>query len=207
MGYFPFFVDIKQRRCVVVGGGTVAFRKIEKLLPFEPQITVIALEICSEIKDLRGIEIIRRDFADSDLDDAFMVVGATDDECLNSHIFDLCRQKNIPVNIVDDREKCGFIFPALVKKNDITIAITTSGTSPLYARFLRERIGDMLDSRQLSIAEILAAYRSVIRQRFDTEEKRKAAAEALLHFCLAKESMPSDESILALLEELRKNED
>lgn len=206
MGYFPFFADIKNKRCVVVGGGNVALRKVEKLLPFEPEIVVVAPAVCSELKNISGIEITERNFLDSDIDNAFMVISATDNAELNAHIFSLCSEKKIPVNTVDDLEKCGFIFPALVHKNDITVGITTSGKSPIYARFLREQTEEMLSERSLEIMEIMGRFRPVIKQKFDTEEKRKNAAEALLKLCLTNDELPSDDTINALLEELKEHE-
>lgn len=203
MGYFPFFVDIKNKRCVVVGGGNVALRKVEKLLPFEPDIVVIAPEVCSDLKSINGIEIAEREFRDSDIESAFVVISATDNTQLNAHIFSVCSEKKIPVNTVDDLEKCGFIFPALVHKNHITVGITTSGKSPMYARFLREQTEEMLSERSLETMEIMGRYRPVIKEKFDTEEKRKNAAEAVLKFCLTNDELPSDETINALLEELK----
>ena len=102
MGYFPFFIDIKGKKCIIVGGGNVAARKIEKLLPFEPDITVIAPEISDDITSLNGIKIVKRKFKDDDINGAFFVISASDDEQLNAHIFKLCRKKNILVNTVDD---------------------------------------------------------------------------------------------------------
>ena len=86
MAYFPFYIDIENKKILVVGGGTVALRKIEKLTPFSPDITVVAPKICDEIKAL-NVKIIDRRFCDSDLDGAFCVVSATDDETRNGRIF------------------------------------------------------------------------------------------------------------------------
>jgi len=123
MAYFPFYIDIKDKKILVVGGGKVALRKVEKLLQFEPKITVVAPFICDEIRKL-GVSIIERKFIDSDIDNIFCAISATDDEVVNGHIFKLCSEKNILVNTVDDKDKCGFIFPALVNKNGITAGIT-----------------------------------------------------------------------------------
>lgn len=203
MGYFPFFMDIKEKMVVVIGGGTVALRKIEKLLPFETSIRVIAPEICEKISQISNVEKLQRCFRDSDIDGAFAVIGASDDTALNAHIAMLCRERNIPVNIVDDPEKCTFYFPSLVKENDITIGISTSGTSPLFAKFLRKQIEDMLDEFQLGIAEILGRYRPVIRQMFASEQHRKEAAYAILDFCLIDDTWPEDAEINALLERIK----
>lgn len=206
MGYFPFFADIKNKRCVVVGGGNVALRKVEKLLPFEPEIVVVAPAVCSKLKNISGIEITERNFLDSDIDNAFMVISATNNAKLNAHIFSLCSEKKIPVNTVDDPQKCGFIFPALVHKNDITVGITTSGKSPIYARFLREQTEELLSEHSLEIMEIMGRFRPVIKQKFNTEGKRKNAEEMLLKLCITGEKLPSDDTVNALLEELKEHE-
>lgn len=119
MSYFPFFVEIGQKRCLVVGGGTVAFRKIEKLLPFGVEITVVSPSFCAEIEQTEGICRIRKEFQAEDVEDMCFVIGATDCEAVNARIAAVCHAKHIPVNIVDDAEKCSFFFPALVKRGRI----------------------------------------------------------------------------------------
>lgn len=104
MAYFPFYIDIENKNILVVGGGTVALRKIEKLLPFNPKITVVSPKINKEILKL-DVKIIEHEFIDSDLENAFCVISATDNEQINAHIFELCKAKNILVNTVDDKEK------------------------------------------------------------------------------------------------------
>lgn len=142
MAYFPFYIDIENKKILVVGGGTVALRKIEKLTPFSPDITVVAPKICDEIKAL-NVKIIDRRFCDSDLDGAFCVVSATDDETLNGRIFQLCNEKNILVNTVDDKENAD-LFSCNCKQNGITAGITTSGKSPIYAKYLKELLWESL---------------------------------------------------------------
>ena len=204
MGYFPFYIDIENKKCVVVGGGTVALRKVEKLLPFNPDITVIAPKICDEILTLTEVKICQRKFEDSDIDNAFMVISATDDEKLNAYIFKLCNEKNILVNTVDDKQKCGFIFPALVKKKNITVGISTSGKSPLYARFIRENIESSVDDDCDEIVEILSRYRSLIKSKIHSEEKRKTAFKKILKICLNDVHNIDEGQILQIIEEQSK---
>lgn len=166
MAYFPFYIDIENKKILVVGGGTVALRKIEKLTPFSPDITVVAPKICDEIKAL-NVKIIDRRFCDSDLDGAFCVVSATDDETLNGRIFQLCNEKNILVNTVDDKKKCGFIFPAIASKNGITAGITTSGKSPIYAKYLKELFVGILESMNENTTEVLWKYRPIIKEKVE----------------------------------------
>jgi siroheme synthase-like protein len=190
MGFFPFFVEIKNKPCLIIGGGNVALRKITKLLPFEPEITVIAPEICSGIEMLDNIKICRRAFEESDLDGVFMAIAATDDTKLNQRIYELCCEKNIPVNTVDDPEKCGFIFPALVHKDEISIGISTSGSSPVFARYLREQIELLLDEKMLETARIMGENRPLIKASSESSAERKAVAEELLKKCLESADLP-----------------
>lgn len=191
MAYFPFYIDIENKNILVVGGGTVALRKIEKLLPFKPNITVVSPKISIEILRL-NVNTINREFADGDLENVFCVISATDDEQVNAHIFDLCSAKNILVNTVDDKEKCGFIFPALVQKNSVTVGITTSGKSPIYAKYLKEQFLNMLENTNSDTVETLWQYREYIKKNTADEELRKKVFSALMSMCLCGESIDTD---------------
>lgn len=203
MAYFPFYIDIKDKKILVVGGGKVALRKVEKLLQFEPEITVIAPFICDEIRKL-GVSIIERKFIDNDLDNIFCAISATDDEVVNGHIFKLCSEKNILVNTVDDKDKCGFIFPALVNKNGITAGITSSGKSPIYAKYIRERLENLLDDDNADITETLFKYRKRIKSEIRNEADRKIVFERLLALCLSRDEI--DNNLVSKLIEEANNE-
>lgn len=203
MGYFPFYIDIENKNCVVVGGGVVALRKIEKLLPFKPCITVVAPKICDKIMKMTEVEICKREFDDADIDNAFMVISAADDSQLNSHIFELCKEKNILINTVDDKEKCGFIFPALIKRSNINVSISTSGKSPLYARFLRERIEKLFDNNCDETVDILNKYRQMIKNEIKSEKKRKKAFERILNICVENQNNIDEKEVEKIIEELK----
>lgn len=208
MGYFPFFIDIKDRKILVVGGGRVALRKVMKLLPYGADITVVAPLICDEILGLEGVRTVRRGFSDSDIDEAFAVIAATDDNALNGHIYKLCSDRNILINTVDDKEKCGFIFPALISKNDISIGISTSGKSPLFARLMREYIEEELDDNKLMAFEYMGKFREYVKSVFLTEEQRKEAFGAIFDMCIScGEDAPDDEDILPVLHKIRSKYD
>lgn len=203
MAYFPFFIDIADRKILIVGGGNVALRKAEKLLPFGAAVTVVAPEVCGGFEALGVSEIHHREFADTDIDGAFAVIAATDDRELNSRIYRLCAERNILVNTVDDPENCGFYFPALVREGNVTVGISTGGTSPAFARFVREKVEDELDSFTLGIGELLARYRPRIKEMFGTEKPRAEAANAIIDMCLLDDVLPADKEIDDLLERIK----
>lgn len=184
MQYFPFFTDIEEKRCLIVGGGKVALRKAQKLLPFRPRITVIAEDICGEFSKLSDIVVIKKSFQLQDIGDAFMVIAATDDLKLNHEIYEFCVKQHILINSVDDRVNCSFIFPAIIKRENFTVAVSTAGKSPLYARYLREKIENAAPDDSDEIIGILSSCRIIIKEKVRTEEKRKAVFEMLLRKCI-----------------------
>lgn len=191
MGYFPFFVDVENQNCLVVGGGVVALRKIEKLLPFNPNITVVSPKVHKEILSIKNINIIKRKFDFNDLKEKSFVITATDDKVLNKEIYNSCKENNIPVNTVDDKDNCSFIFPALARNNGVTVAISTSGKSPLYAKYLRKKIESLIQNSE-SIVDNLSKYREKIKNEISLEENRKLAFEKLLEYSLSNESITDD---------------
>ena len=199
MAYFPFYIDIENKNILVVGGGTVALRKIEKLSPFKPSITVVSPKICEEILKF-NVKAVEREFDDNDLNGTFCVISATDNEQVNSHIFELCKEKNILVNTVDDKEKCGFIFPAIASKNGITAGITTSGKSPIYAKYLKELFVGILESMNENTTEVLWKYRPIIKEKVEKEDDRRKIFEQLLSLCLSGLE-PDEKTVENLIEE------
>lgn len=191
MGYFPFFVDVENQNCLVVGGGVVALRKIEKLLPFNPNITVVSPKVHKEILSIKNINIIKRKFDFNDLKEKSFVITATDDKVLNKEIYNSCEENNIPVNTVDDKDNCSFIFPALARNNGVTVAISTSGKSPIYAKYLRKKIESLIQDSE-SIVDNLSKYREKIKNEISLEENRKLAFEKLLEYSLSNESITDD---------------
>lgn len=191
MGYFPFFVDVENQNCLVVGGGVVALRKIEKLLPFNPNITVVSPKVHKEILSIENINIIKRKFDFNDLKEKSFVITATDDKVLNKEIYNSCVENNIPVNTVDDKDNCSFIFPALARNNGVTVAISTSGKSPIYAKYLRKKIESLIQDSE-SIVDNLSKYREKIKNEISLEENRKVAFEKLLEYSLSNESITDD---------------
>lgn len=173
MGWFPFFIQLEGARGLLVGGGRVALRKAEKLLPFGAQLTVVAPCICPPLAALPGLTLCRRAFADSDLSPApDFVIAATGDRALNRRIAALCRARRILVNVVDDPAACGFYFPALVQRGRLCIGISTGGASPTAAVWLRQKIEALLPPGFDGILDRLAARREAVKAEGGSEAKR-----------------------------------
>ena len=177
MGWFPFFIQLEGARGLLVGGGRVALRKAEKLLPFGAQLTVVAPCICPPLAALPGLTLCRRAFADSDLSPApDFVIAATGDRALDRRIAALCRSRRILVNVVDDPAACGFYFPALVQRGRLCIGISTGGASPTAAAWLRQKIEALLPPGFDGILDRLAPRGRQGRGRQRGQTRRTAAA-------------------------------
>ena len=143
MRYYPVFLDIRDKICVIVGGGEVALRKAERLLDCGAKISVISPKLVPELaalKDKGLIYHVDAEYSGDLIDQAVLVIGATDDEKTNARISEDARGKGIPVNIVDDPQKCDFILPSIVQRGDLAITIGTGGKSPALARHLRKEL-------------------------------------------------------------------
>ncbi|NBJ91751.1 precorrin-2 dehydrogenase/sirohydrochlorin ferrochelatase family protein [Parablautia muri] len=184
MGYFPFFMDIKGKKGLIVGGGEIAAHKVEKLLPFEASLTVIAPTILRELVENPVLSCIERAFQDEDVEGKMFVIAATDDQCLNAHVAELCRAKNIFINVVDDKKECDFLFPAMVKKGKLTVGVSTEGASPQAAAMLRRQIEQEMPDKIEEILEYLSQLREIARNEIpDAGERarflKKAAVECM----------------------------
>jgi siroheme synthase-like protein len=185
MGYFPFFTELSGKRGLIVGGGAVALRKAEKLLPYGPRLTVVAPRFLPEFFDLPGVTLCPRTFAPSDLDQIFFAVAATDSSSLNREISALCQAQRIPVNAVDDKEHCTFLFPALVRRGDLSVGISTGGASPTAAIWLKEQIAALLPEHLEEILDWLEGQRPVLKAKFPDEKTRSRLFAQLFAACLA----------------------
>lgn len=163
MGYFPFFMDLAGQKGLVVGGGTVALRKVQKLLPYGPRLTVAAWIFHPDLAAMPELTLLRRSFAPDLLDGKRFVIAATGDRAVDREIAALCKQCCVPVNVVDDREACTFLFPALVKRGDLSIGISTGGASPSAAVYLKEQISALLPDDFGPMLAELEALRPVVK--------------------------------------------
>lgn len=192
MPLFPMFVNLENAPVLLAGGGTVALRKAEKLLPYGAQITVVAPDIVPELAALPGLTLCRRPFEESDLQGPpALVIAATDDTPLNREIAALCKVRRIPVNVVDDLTACGFVFPALVNRGRLSVGISTGGASPTAAVWLKERIEALLPPRFAESLDRLEALRPALKAREPDEHARAERFRAAFERELAEPAGPA----------------
>jgi len=143
MSYYPILLDLSGKKAIVVGGGMVAQRKIETLIESGALIHVIAHELTSELQsrlEKGEIKLLAREFDEGHIEDAFLIIAATDNRVLNQRISRIAKNKNILINAVDQPLDCNFIFPSIVRRGDLLIAVSTSGKSPAMAKRIGERL-------------------------------------------------------------------
>jgi len=181
MPYFPMFVNLEGKRVVVVGGAKVASRKVEKLLPFEPRIRVIAPKITHYIQNLAKegkIELLKRRVRLKDLRDAFMVIVAVDDLRLQKKIYGFCVKMGIHCNAVDTPDFCTFLFPALVVRGNLVIGVSTSGKAPALSAGIREFIENRLPE---GVEELLSELENLRRTVPEGKERQEKLIRLVRH--------------------------
>ena len=184
MAYFPFFVDIEGKRCLIAGGGAVACRKAAALMDYGPDIVVVAPKVIPEMERLIEVSGGRltwkcREFEESDLEYGDFAIAATWDEELNRQISIWCKERKIPVNVADMQEECSFIFPALIKDGDVTVGISTGGNSPVLARYLKDRFKEVIPKGLGALAKQLGSYREMVREKVDSLPVRRSIFRAM----------------------------
>lgn len=177
MTLFPLFANLKGKRVLVVGGGVVAERKVKSLLSAGAEITLGALHISQPLQSLQQqgkIHILPGSFAAHWMDDAWLVVAATDDNQLNMQLAELAHSRRLFINVVDNPRLSSYQVPSIVDRSPLMIAISSGGTAPVLARRLRERIESLLDHSVGALANLSARYRTAIRSaRPDLRRRRE----------------------------------
>ncbi|KAF7777310.1 uroporphyrin-III C-methyltransferase / precorrin-2 dehydrogenase / sirohydrochlorin ferrochelatase [Pseudoalteromonas marina] len=169
MQYLPIFTKLDNKPVLVVGGGEVALRKCRAFLKARAAVTLVAPWFCDELKEhAQHNEVILIDayFDESHLDGKMLVIAATDRDEVNNTVFELANARNVFVNVVDDQPKCTFIFPSIVDRNPITIAISSAGTAPVLARRLREKLETLIPQHIGPLATLVGGFRDKVKQRF-----------------------------------------
>jgi uroporphyrin-III C-methyltransferase/precorrin-2 dehydrogenase/sirohydrochlorin ferrochelatase len=167
--YLPIFTKLDNKPVLVVGGGDVALRKCRAFLKARASVTVVAPEFCGELLEHAAnneVILTQAYFNESHLDGKMLVIAATDNESVNNTVFELANQRHIFVNVVDDQPKCTFIFPSIVDRDPITIAISSAGTAPVLARRLREKLETLIPQHIGPLATLVGSFRNHVKARF-----------------------------------------
>ena len=170
MDLLPIFLNIKSKKCVVVGGGEVAFRKATLLLRAGADLNIVAPVFSDELNKLcvdRDCKITIREFDEADINNAILVVAATDDRKTNERVSIIASKLNIPVNVVDQPHLCSFIMPSIVDRSPIVVAISSGGSSPILTRKLKELNEAMIPGRINKLAELLDSFRGRVKNEID----------------------------------------
>jgi uroporphyrin-III C-methyltransferase / precorrin-2 dehydrogenase / sirohydrochlorin ferrochelatase len=175
--FYPVFLDLRGRRAVVIGGGTVAEQKVRGLLAAGAHVTVVSPETTQGLTDLAGhneIELRRRPYRHGDLAGAWLAIGATDDRAVNAAAWAEAERLGVPFNAVDDIEHCSFIAPAIHREGDITVAVSTAGKTPALAVRLRDRIARLIGHAEGELCELLGELRPELAERVPDARARTA---------------------------------
>ena len=168
MGYYPVFLELNGRPCIVVGGGAVAERKVDGLLAAGARVTVISPELTPALAALKQegrLQHVDREYREGDLKGSDLAVVATDDGSVNADVVREGRERRVWVNAIDDPSNCDFILPSVIRRGDVVIAASTGGASPALARHLRERLEAFLGEEYAPLAELLQEVRQELRSR------------------------------------------
>lgn len=175
--YYPVYIQLREQPCVVIGGGKIAEGKVEGLLAVQAKVTVIAPSLAQRLETLveeKQITYLARTFQPGDLAGAFLVICATDQAEINHQVWQEATTNGQLVNVVDDTPRCNFIAPSILRKGDLTIAISTSGKAPALAVRLKERFQREIGPEYERFLELAGELREPLAKHIPDFEKRKA---------------------------------
>lgn len=185
MAYFPMMINIEGKPVLVVGGNTEGLKKIKVLKNFGAKVTLVAQEAFDEAVGLADV-FYNRGFDDSDItaSDYALIVSAVNDRVLDKRIYELAQEKFIPINVVDDIELCTFIFPAIVKEEDVVVAVSSSGKSPIVVKHIKKLIQDILPENIGEINNHMGEYRKKVKLQFSDQKQRREALKQEFDRCI-----------------------
>ncbi len=197
MQALPIFIDLKQRSSVVIGGGNVATRKVTTLLKAFAKVVLIAPDLCHELQEMvdkHQLTYVKASFFPDQLDNAVIVIAATDDADVNEAVSIAAKARNIPVNVVDSPRLCTFTMASIVDRSPIVIAISSEGNAPVLARYVRTKIETMLPASYGRIATIAGEFRAAVKAKFSTSQQRRIFWEGALQGPLVERILAGQES-------------
>jgi uroporphyrin-III C-methyltransferase/precorrin-2 dehydrogenase/sirohydrochlorin ferrochelatase len=206
--YLPVFHKIRDKRCLVVGGGEVGTRKAGVLLEAGAQVRVVAPEISEELRAQSGVEIVQTVFAPEHLEDVVLVIAATDNREVNRYVSDLAQARGLPVNVVDDPELCSFIMPAIMDRSPLMVAFSSGGASPVLTRMMRGKLETVIPQNYSRLAGFAERFRETVKQRVTDPTKRRIFWENVFEGVVAEKVLTGDEQTAeAMLQQMLASED
>lgn len=205
MDYLPLFFDLKNRPCLIIGGGEIALRKARLLTKAGAQIDVVAKEIKAELENIvsdSNGKIIRGEYSSSVLRDYILVISATNIRSINEQVAHDCRQCNIPVNVVDNPDLCTVVMPAIVDRSPLLIGITSGGESPVLARHVRSHLESTLPGAYGELAKLASQFRQKVKMVFTDGELRRRFWESVINGPIAEKVLAGN--VNAATAELKK---
>ena len=194
MNHLPIFLNLKNKTCLVVGGGDVAVRKASVLLQAGATVRIVAPKLNESFELPPGNEYIAERFQSSHLDGIALVIAATNDIAVNEQVSLQAKQRNIPVNVVDNPELCSFIMPAILDRSPLLLAFSTGGASPVLARLLRGKLETLIPQAYGRLAAFAERFRNTVKQRIKTPSQRRIFWEDVLDGVVAEKVFAGDES-------------
>jgi len=183
MDFLPIFLNLKGARCVVIGGGAVAARKAGLLIGCGAHVVVVAPELGEALgaeRDAKRIEHIAARFDDAHLAAATIVIAATDDPAVNAAVSRSAKARGLPVNVVDSPDLCSFLFPSIVDRSPMIVAVSTGGASPVLARLMRAKLETLLPATYGRLAQLAQDLRDRVKRHFNNPAQRRIFWEKML---------------------------
>ncbi|WP_031432923.1 siroheme synthase CysG [Methylomarinum vadi] len=208
MDYFPLFLQLKDRNCLIVGAGEIAARKIDLISRAGANITVVANNVSDTVANLaqRGkITVKQKPFSEDDLSGMFLVISATDNLEANSRVAELAERRNLLVNVVDNPELCNFIFPAIIDRSPVVAAVSSGGASPVLARLLRAKLESTISPAYGKLAQLAEKFRTTVKQRIKQSSQRRifwenALQGGIAELVFAGRNSEAEQQLLKLLD-------
>ena len=199
MDFLPIFLNVRQRLCLVVGGGEVAFRKASVLSEAGACIRIVAPQLIEDFSAMPGISHIATNFQPEHLQDAVLVIAATDDNQVNEQISQLAKAANIPVNVVDNPPLCTFIMPSILDRSPLMVAFSSGGASPVLIRMLRGKLETLVPHNYGRLAAFSARFRDAVKERITIPGTRRIFWENIFGGAVAEKVLAGDEAAAEVL--------
>ena len=178
-GYYPVNLDIAGKKCLVVGGGKVAVRKVRSLLDFGASVVMVSPDAATGLRGTKNLRVLKRKYRSGDTKGAALVIAATDDEAINRKVSEDARKKGVLVNVVDQPKLCSFIVPASVRRGRLTISVSTGGASPSLAGRIRGEIERRYGDDYGKLADVLGELRTEVVSTISDPGERRSIFERM----------------------------